>query len=170
MRVTDQLLEIRDPAHIPKQPHITFGGGPIGDGGVLSQIGKGAFVLRFADPDQAGQIRGPLQTLSQRREGAEIQNRVSPANLSQPVKFMGFDPLNNLRLDFPGITRGPEGAVTHVPAGTAGDLGQFLRPQTAGVMAVELAQRRKSDVIDVHIEAHADGVGRHEIVHVAILE
>ena len=62
-----------------------------------------------------------------------------------------------------------EGAVVHVAAGAAGDLAQLAGRQVAMVLAVELAQCREGDVIDVEVETHADGIGRDEEVDVARL-
>ncbi len=34
---------------------------------------------------------------------------------------------------------------------------------------VELDQRRECDVVDVEVQAHADGIRRHEVIDVAVL-
>ena len=60
-----------------------------------------------------------------------------------------------------------EGAVAHVPAGAAGDLAELGRIQLPEAEAVELLVRREGDVVDVEVEAHADGVGGDEVVDVA---
>ena len=62
---------------------------------------------------------------------------------------------------------GAEGAVAHGAAGAAGDLRQLGGIQIAELIAVELAVGGEGDVIDIEIEAHADGVGRHQVVDVA---
>ena len=60
-----------------------------------------------------------------------------------------------------------ERAVAHGAAGAAGDLRELCRVQFAELIAVELAVGRKRNVIDVEIEPHADGVGRHQIIDFA---
>ena len=62
-----------------------------------------------------------------------------------------------------------ERAVVHVTAGAAGDLGELGRRQLAMHLPVEFAHAGEGHVIDVEIEAHADGVGRHQEVDVARL-
>ena len=46
------------------------------------------------------------------------------------------------------------------------DLG---RGQPARAVAVELAQAGEGDMVDVHVEAHADGVGGDQEVDLAVL-
>ena len=62
---------------------------------------------------------------------------------------------------------GAEGAVAHVAAGAAGDLPELGRIELAEAEAVELLVGREGDVVDVEVEAHADGVGGDEVVDVA---
>ena len=57
---------------------------------------------------------------------------------------------------------GSERAVARGAPGAARDLGEFRGVELAELVAVEFAVRRKGDVIDVEIEAHADGVGGHQ--------
>ena len=66
-----------------------------------------------------------------------------------------------------GVAGDAEGAVVHVAAGAAGDLADFFRPQRAHADAVEFLQAGKRDVVDVHVDAHADGVGRHQKIDIA---
>ena len=54
-------------------------------------------------------------------------------------------------------------------AGASGDLRQFGRGQPTEHGAVELAGRCEGDVVDLHVEAHADGVGGDQKVDVARL-
>ncbi len=62
-----------------------------------------------------------------------------------------------------------EGAVIHVAAGAAGDLADLRRGQIAMVLAVELADAGEGHMVEIEVEPHADGVGRHQKVHVAVL-
>ena len=62
-----------------------------------------------------------------------------------------------------------ERAVVHVAAGAAGDLAELGRRQLAMHVAVELARAGEGDVVDVEVEAHADGVGGDQEVDVARL-
>ncbi len=63
-----------------------------------------------------------------------------------------------------------EAAVLLVAPGAAGDLRHFGDGQAAVAVAVELVEAGESDMGDVHVEAHADGVGGDEIIDLAALE
>ena len=63
-----------------------------------------------------------------------------------------------------------ERAVLAKPARPAGDLGDFLGMEPARAPAVEFAQPRKGDMVDVHVQPHADRVGGDEKIHLARLE
>ena len=80
---------------------------------------------------------------------------------------MAFERLHELGLERRAAAGGAEGAVAGGAAGAAGDLRELGRIELAELIAVELAVGRKRDVIDVEIEAHADGVGGDEIFDVA---
>ena len=80
---------------------------------------------------------------------------------------MRFQRLHQLGLERRTAPRGAEGAVPHGAAGAAGDLRQLRRAQLAELIAVEFAVGRKRNVIDVEVEPHADGVGRHQVVDLA---
>ena len=56
-----------------------------------------------------------------------------------------------------------------MPAGAAGDLAELGRVEAADLVAVELAVGGEGDVVDVEVEAHADGVGGDEVVDIAVL-
>ncbi len=63
----------------------------------------------------------------------------------------------------------PKCAVAREAPGAASDLRDLVGAQIAPLTAVELAPRRKRDVIDIHVEAHADRIGGDEKVHLAAL-
>src|ERR1700731_2382125 len=62
---------------------------------------------------------------------------------------------------------GAEGAVAARAPGATRDLRELGRAELAELIAVELAVGRKRDVIDVEIETHADGIGRHQEIDIA---
>ncbi len=80
---------------------------------------------------------------------------------------MAFQRLHDLGLERRAAPGGAEGAVAGGAAGAAGDLCQLRRIELAELIAVELAVGGKRNVIDVEIEAHADGVGRDHVFDVA---
>ena len=83
---------------------------------------------------------------------------------------MALDGGHDLGIEVGRIAGDAEGAVAAEAPGAAGDLADLLGMEVAGAAAVELAQAREGHVVDVHVEAHADGVGRHQEVDLAGLE
>ncbi len=63
-----------------------------------------------------------------------------------------------------------ESAVGLVPPRAPGDLRHFRRSQPPLAHAVELGQPRKSDVMDIKIEPHTDGIGGDDVIDLARLE
>ena len=63
-----------------------------------------------------------------------------------------------------------EAAVLLVAPGAAGDLRHLGDGQAAVAAAVEFLEAGEGDMGDVHVEAHADGVGGDEIIDLAALE
>ena len=66
-----------------------------------------------------------------------------------------------------GLARRAEGAVVHVAPGAPGDLRQLGGRQVARGAAVELALLGEGDVVELQVEAHADGVGGHQVIDLA---
>ena len=83
---------------------------------------------------------------------------------------MGFDRLDDLGVERPLLGGGAKGAVAHMPPGAAGDLGDLGGGQPARAAAVEFADAGKGDMVEIHVEAHADRVGGDQIVDLAGLE
>jgi hypothetical protein len=113
----------------------------------------------------------PLQRADQLLDAAEIELALAPVEEVQRLEAMLLDPFDLLgpelgqRVAFQG--QAAEGAVALVAAGAAGDLRHLGRRQAAPPMAVELRQPGEGDMVDIHVEAHADRVGGDEIVDLA---
>ena len=137
---------------------------------IAGEVGERGHVLASSDGHQLGRGRGPLQALEQTARRGEVELAVAPVNGTYGIEAVLLDRLDDLRLERSGIARGAEGAVGHVPPGAARDLGHFGRTKPARLPAVELFQLGEGDVIQVQIEAHADRVGGHQVVHLAGLE
>ena len=118
--------------------------------------------------DQARRYRPLLQAGDQPRQRGEVQPCVPPHQALQRGEVMAFDAFDFLgretRHALVAQLHGAEAAVALVPPGAAADLRQFGRGQPPELAAVELGQRREGDVGDVHVKAHADRVGRDQIV------
>ena len=101
------------------------------------------------------------------------RHAVAPEKLVDGRKAMRLDRLYLFRREG-GVAilrpQAAEGAVLVMAPGAAGDLGHFGDRQPARAATIELAQRGEGDMGDVEIEAHADRVGGHQIIDVAIQE
>ncbi len=103
----------------------------------------------------------------QRADRGEVEFAVAPLHELDRLEAVRFERLDELGLEWRAAAGGAERAVARRAAGAAGDLREFRRAELAELVAVEFAVGGEGDVIDVEIEAHADGVGRHQIVDLA---
>ncbi len=83
---------------------------------------------------------------------------------------MGFDCLDDFRIEEGLLGGNTEGAVAHMPPGAAGNLGELGRRQPSWAPAVELARAGEGDMVEIHIEPHTDCIGGDEIIDLAGLE
>ena len=169
MGVAHDLAEIGDSAHVPEQPQSRGGGGPCGDFGVLGQVPEGLLVTGFAGLDQSRRPGRLGEAPHERRQGREIEVRVAPIEELQGLEVVVFDPRHRVSVERSDVGRGAEGAVVHVAPGAARRLRQFRRRQLAPHPAIELLSAGEGDMVDVHVEAHADGVGGDQVIDLAFL-
>ena len=80
---------------------------------------------------------------------------------------MAFQTLHQFIFKGGDPRRDSKGAIANVTPCTPGNLRKFMREQATYLTAVKLRVLCECDVIDIQIEAHADGVGRHQKVHIA---
>ena len=83
---------------------------------------------------------------------------------------MALDRGDDVRVEVGRVAGDAEGAVLAKAPGAAGDLADLLGMEPARAPSVELAQAGEGDMVDVHVEAHADRVGRDQEVDLAGLE
>jgi hypothetical protein len=110
-----------------------------------------------------------LQARQQRIDAGEVQGGVAPIELLQRLEAVPLDGAHHLVIQRRAGAGGAEGAVAHAPPGTAGDLRDLRGRQAARAAAVELREVREGHMVDVHVEAHADGVGRDQEVDFLVL-
>ncbi len=139
------------------------------DLGIAADALQRFHVVGHAGARQAHHVRHGAQRMLEAFEGREIEVAVAPLQRAHAVEVVRLEPLDGVAIQRLGRAGDAEGAVVHVAAGAAGDLAQLRRRQVAMIVAVELARRREGDVVDVEIEAHADGVRRHEKIDIARL-
>ena len=83
---------------------------------------------------------------------------------------MPLDRRDDVRVEIGRVAGDAESAVAAEAPGAPGDLADLLRIEAARAPAVELAQASEGDMVDVHVEAHADRVGRDQEIDFAGLE
>ena len=82
---------------------------------------------------------------------------------------MIFQSVDQLGVERGDIGRCAECAVIEVTPRTPCDLAEFARQKITEADAIEFSRACESDMVEIEIEAHANGVGRHEEIHIARL-
>ncbi len=83
---------------------------------------------------------------------------------------MGLDRLDDLGVERPLLGGRAKAAVAHMAPGAAGDLGNLSGGKAPRPTAVELGGAGKGDMVEIHVEAHADRVGGDQVIDLAGLE
>ena len=167
VRLRQDLAEVRHLAHGPEQVRGLGRGRQGRDLRVAGQHRQGDVVVGIRRPAQGSLGRPGIEALQQGIGRAEVEVCIAPHQRTQCLEAVGLDGLDHVFVDRSHLFGRAERAVVHVAAGTAGDLGDLRRPQPPRAAPVELAQAGEGDVVDVHVEAHADGIGGHQIVDLA---
>ena len=128
---------------------------------------QNVFGNRRARQRALGRRRGERRL--QGADRGEVEIGIAPLHQFHRLESVRFQRLDQFGLERRAAAAGAEGAVAGGAAGAAGDLGEFGRIELAELVAVEFAVGGKGDVIDVEIEPHADGVGRHQVIDLARL-
>ncbi len=126
-------------------------------------------VVAASGADQSRQFRRHGKRVLQGLKGGHVGFRVAPVNQLDRAETMLFDGVDGLRIKDPGVGGDAEGAVVHVASGTPGNLRQFGGDQGPCALAVEFAGGGEGDMIDIHVKAHADGVGGDKDIDLASL-
>ncbi len=85
------------------------------------------------------------------------------------IEGVGLDHPGQLLVERRAASGRAKGSVAGVAPGAAGDLAEFGGVEPAELVAVEFPVGGEGDVIDIEVEAHADGVGGDDIVDLAVL-
>ena len=110
---------------------------------------------------------GASSDFEQAVERAQVERGAAPAQLPERREVVALDRLDDLGVEPADVVGRAEGAVLHVAPGAAGDLADLGRVQRPPLVAVELGQAGERDVAEVHVEAHADRIGRDQVVDLA---
>ena len=112
-------------------------------------------------------VRHDRERRCEATERREVERTVAPLQHLHGIEGVALQRLRQIVLERRTAAGGAERAVAHRAACTARDLAEFGGVELAKLIAVELAIRRERYVIDIEIEAHADRVGRDQIVDIA---
>ena len=154
-------------ADFPEQRHPFVATREIADGGIARQVLQRLRVDRGQRPRQALDGSRRLDRFSQRIEARKIEPDGAPLQHLHRIEVVPLDLLDQFLVQRVDLAGDAEGAVAQMAAGAAGDLAKFGGRQVAILIAVEFPVLREGDVVEVEIEAHADGVGGDEVVDVA---
>ena len=105
----------------------------------------------------------------QRLGRGEIKVGVAPLQLAQRGKAVVLDGACHLIIQRARLACDAKGAIRHATPRAACDLRQFIGGQLAHSAAIEFGQGRKGHMVDIQIQPHANGVGGHQIINLAIL-
>ncbi|MCY1172629.1 hypothetical protein D9M73_127680 [compost metagenome] len=117
-------------------------------------------------------LRPLFQALDQRIDAGIIGRALPPIELFERGEAMLLDRQHLFRRERPRpfLDQRAKGAVALMPPGAAGDLRHFGDAQATLAMAVEFVEAGKGDMRHIHVEPHADRVGRDQIIDLARLE
>ncbi len=152
---------------------------PLGHGvvaGARDGVGLGGKALEHGEVGRLGggaehrPVGLGLEAGDQPVDAGEIGRAAAPIEMVEWGEMMALDRHHLIGLE--GRARSfraerAEGPVALVAAGAAGDLRHLGDAQPPRAASIELAQAREGDVRDVHVEAHADGVGGDEKIDLA---
>ena len=82
---------------------------------------------------------------------------------------MALEAFHHLLVEGIGLACHPKRAVIHITPGAARHLAQFGWIELAVLKTVELAGGGEGDMVDIHVEAHADGIGGNDVIDIARL-
>ena len=164
------LAEVGRLARLPKAKQAGASAGPADDVLVGRQLAHDSFVEGFLRGLETGARRGFGQGAQQAGQVGKVEVAVAPKRRLHRVEAVGFDRGDQIGVHGFGAGGDAEGAVSLEPASPARDLAHFVGMQVTASLAVELGQTGESHMVDVHVEAHADGVGGHQEVHFTGLE
>ena len=94
---------------------------------------------------------------------------MSPVHFADGRKPVSGDGAGHLILKRWSLSCNTETAIAHPAAGPAGNLGQFIGRKGPHSPTVKLAERRECHVIDIKVQPHANRIGGHQIIHLAVL-
>ena len=175
MRIRALLAKVGKLTRFPEAAHIPRRRDVVGDFGLLGQ------PFQYGEVDGLGRkgeafVHWPgFKIADQHIERLEARVGLAPEKAGDGGEAVVFDGVDFL---FAQLQRGTasiagkraEAAIGLMSTRSARDLCHFRRDQPPLAQAVELRQGGERYVMDIEIKAHADGVGRYDIVNLTRLE
>src|SRR5207249_7995343 len=115
---------------------------------------------------QAVLFRGFGKRSLQCAERREVKRGIAPLQHLDRFERMAFERLRKLSFERRASAGGAKGAVARSSAGAARDLRQLGRIEPSELVSVELPVGGESDVIDIEVESHSDGIRSNQIFDV----
>ena len=165
MALGHDALEVRDLADLPQEAHRVGVARERHHVRVAGEGGERGLVLGVPHPQEERVRRRAVEAAQERERREEVEGVGPPVEVREGGEAVLLDRLHQARLEGPELGGGSEVAVADVAARPSRDLADLGRGEMAGADAVELGEAGEDDVVDVEVEAHADGVGRHQEVH-----
>ena len=163
------FAKVRYQAAIPQPPHRRAAMGHVLNFRVAPERAERDQVVRVPRPAEARMRRLPFKRGHQRRNGAEIERGVAPFQRADGHEAMLHDRQRGFVIQRRGVAGDAERSVRLVPPGPARDLRDLGGGELPVAAAVEFGETREGDMFQVEIQAHADGVGRHQVLDIPVL-
>ena len=166
-----RLAEIRHLADFPEQLHTARCVQARQEFRMLRQRLQRELVVLLAHALQRGMRRRRVERRDQRRHRAEIERRVAPLQVAQRIEAVVLDRLDRLLVQPADIDRWCR-RCRRSCAGRRGRRSARSRRRAAAASCRPsyLRNAREPDMVHVHVQAHADRVGRDQVVDLARLE
>ena len=173
MFVIRSAAKVRNLTNFPQAFQARRTGGQRADIGHFNHLTQGGQINIFQRPAETFPPRHGVKRANQRRSMTIIQRRIAPLQHGQRCELMIFHRIDHSiiksRTVSPAVGKAAESAVIHMPPGAAGDLGYFRRGKFPHAPPVKFRGTGETHMVNIHIEPHADGVRRHQIIHIAVL-
>ena len=126
-------------------------------------------VVRRPGALQPGMLGHAAQAVLQAVDAAEIEVVVAPLQNFDRLEVVVFELVDEFLIEGLNVARDAESSVVEMAAGPARDLGKLRRREAPVGAPVEFAGAGEGNVVDIEIEAHADGIGGHKEIDIARL-
>src|ERR1700730_14995051 len=168
--VAQNLAEIGYLTHFPQHADRAGMNGELCNFRFAREYLQSAVIVSLTRPNQSGNGRPLVEALQQCSNRFEAEPRVAPIQPRQRIKAVGLDRLDDLRIKRTLLRGGAKGSVAHVSTRAPGNLCDLGGIQSAGASAIKFVDSGKGDMVEIHVEPHADRVRRNKVIDLAGLK